>query len=266
MAAKIPENMDLLYDGETHIRGQSIAAIEADPLLLDHVVLIEATMNHIDFFAKRDAVDIEQETIQLLGARVFNDLAASYSLLTRGYYQIAAATLRDIMEIVYLWGYFDREPAKIKEWRESDDKTRRDIFAPVKVRKFLDEFDGFKEGKRGVAYKMFCEYAAHATGQGFILQRPTGGGQVVMGPFFDAGLLKAVLAELALLAAQAGNYFSGFFDKSEETNEDVLGLEVWLHRYVITGEWAEKYMGRKHDRAFVAKIEKWLLDLKAKRA
>lgn len=75
-----------------------------------------------------------------------------------------------------------------------------------------------------------------------------------------------MLSELALLAAQAGNYFSGFFDKSEETNEDVLGLEVWLHRYVITGEWAEKYMGRKHDRAFVAKIEKWLLDLKAKRA
>lgn len=266
MAAKIPENMDLLYDYETHIRGQSIAAIEADPLLLDHVVLIEATMNHIDFFAKRDAVDIDQETIQLLGARVFNDLAASYSLLTRGYYQIAAATLRDIMEIVYLWEYFDREPAKIEEWRESDDKTRRDIFAPVKVRKFLDDFDGFKEGKRGAAYKMFCEYAAHATWQGFILQRPTGGGQVVMGPFFDAGLLKAVLAELALLAAQAGNYFSSFFDKPEKTNEDILGLEVWLHRYVITGEWAEKYMGRKHDRAFVAQIEEWLLDLKAKRA
>ena len=35
MAAKILENMDLLYQGETHIREQSIAAIEADPLLLD---------------------------------------------------------------------------------------------------------------------------------------------------------------------------------------------------------------------------------------
>lgn len=114
MAAKIPENMDLLYQGEIYIRGQSIAAIEADPLLLDHVVLIEATMNHIDFFAKRDAFDLDQETIRLLGARVFNDLAAGYGQLTRGYYQIAAATLRDIMEIVYLWGYFDREPAKIK--------------------------------------------------------------------------------------------------------------------------------------------------------
>lgn len=40
-------------------------------------------MNHIDFFAKRDAIDLDQETIQLLGARLFNDLAAGYEL-TRG--------------------------------------------------------------------------------------------------------------------------------------------------------------------------------------
>lgn len=86
-----------------------------------------------------------------------------------------------------------------------------------------------------------------------------------MGPFFDTSLLKALLEEMALLAAQVGNYFSGFFDKSEKTNEDILRLEVWLHRYVITGEWAEKYLGRKHDRAFVAQMEEWLLDLKAKR-
>ncbi|MFC6654109.1 hypothetical protein ACFQEX_00430 [Roseibium salinum] len=181
---KIPENMARLNEGEEYIRKQSIAVIEADEELLNHVELIEAVMDHIDFFAKRDAVDLDQETIQLLGARIFNDLGSAYGQLTRGYYQLAAATLRDIMEIVYLWGWFDRNPAKITEWRESDDKKRRQIFTPAKVRKFLDNFDNFKEGKRGAAYKLFCEYAAHATWHGFALMRPTGGGQVVMGPFF----------------------------------------------------------------------------------
>lgn len=257
---QIPENLGRLNDGENFMRQQSIAAIEADPVLLDHVVLIEAVMDHIDFFARRDAVDLDQETIQLLGGRVFNDLASAYGQLTRGYYQLAAATLRDVMEIVYLWGWFDRDAAKITEWRESDDKKRRDIFAPVKVRKFLDDFDGFTEGKRGAAYKMFCEYAAHATWQGFALMRPSGGGQIVMGPFFDVPLMKAVLEEMAMLAAQAGNYFSGFFDK---TGEDVQALEVWLRRYVVTGEWAEKYLGRPHDRKFVAEMEAWMVQLKA---
>jgi hypothetical protein len=107
---------------------------------------------------------------------------------------------------------------------------------------------------------MFCEYAAHATWAGFTLQRPSGGGQAVMGPFFDAGLLKAVLEETAQLAVQVGNYFSGFFDKTE-TN--VQAHETWLRRYAVTGEWAEKYLGRPHDRVFVAKMEAWLLELKA---
>ncbi|MDN3720972.1 hypothetical protein QW131_21570 [Roseibium salinum] len=125
---KIPENMARLNEGEEYIRKQSIAVIEADEELLNHVELIEAVMDHIDFFAKRDAVDLDQETIQLLGARIFNDLGSAYGQLTRGYYQLAAATLRDIMEIVYLWGWFDRNPAKITEWRESDDKKSADRF------------------------------------------------------------------------------------------------------------------------------------------
>ena len=257
---EIPENIARLNQSEEYIRKQSIVEIEADDVLLDHVELIEGTMDHINFFAKRNAVDLDQETIQLLGARIFNDLGSAYGQLTRGYYQLAAATLRDIMEIVYLWGCFDRDNAKITEWRESDDKKRRELFAPVRVRKFLDDFDNFKEDKRGAAYKLFCEYAAHATWQGFTLMRPTGGGQVIMGPFFDAPLMKALLEEMAMLAAQAGNYFSSFFDKS---SNDLPALEVWLRRYKITGEWANKYLGRSPDKKFVSEMEAWLLLIKA---
>src|SRR5690606_3494109 len=119
--------------------------IQTDQALLDHLELIEAVMDHLDFFAKRQAVDLDQETVQLLGARVFNDFASSYGQVTRGYHQIAAATLRDVMEILYLFGWFDRDSGKIAEWRESDDAARRRIFAPAKVRRFLDDFDGFKD-------------------------------------------------------------------------------------------------------------------------
>jgi hypothetical protein len=165
------------------------------------------------------------------------------------------------MEVLFLLGWFDRDTAKIKEWRESDDATRRKIFAPVKVREFLDNFDGFKEGKRGADYKMFCEYAAHATWQGFALMRPTGGGKAIMGPFFDHGLLKAVLEELAKLAAQIGNYFATFFpDKS-----DVPSLETELHRLEATSKWAETYLGRKHDTAFLDEMKGYLAALKGER-
>ncbi|MBL8599764.1 MAG: hypothetical protein JNL14_18675 [Devosia sp.] len=239
---------------------RSVAHVEADAALLDHVELLEAVMNHIDYFAKLDSTgDLDLETVQLLGARIFNDLASAYGQLTRGYYQIAAATLRDVMEVVYLWGYFDREPSMITRWRESDDATRREIFSPAKVRKFLDDFDGFKEGKRGRAYKMFCEYAAHATWQGFALMRASGGGQVQMGPFFDAQLMKAVLEEMAQLAAQAGNNFAAFFDKRSDAN----ALAVSLHRYDVTGKWAEKYLGRKHDTDFVQQMASDLAKLRS---
>lgn len=261
---KIPENLGLLDSGERYVRDLSIAAIEADQVLLDHVELIEAVMNHLDYFAKLESSnDLDLETVQLLGGRVFNDLGSAYGQLTRGYYQISAATLRDLMEVVYLWGYFDREPEKIKEWRESDDAVRREIFAPFKVRKFLDDFDGFKEGKRGQAYKMFCEYAAHATWQGFTLMRPSGGGRAIMGPFFDLQLTKAVLEEMAQLAAQAGNYFASFFDK-RGANEEMLGVS--LHRYDVTGRWAEKYLGRKHDSDFVREMAVELASLHSKRS
>ena len=216
-------------------------------------------MGMLDFFAVRKAKDLDQETVQFLGARIFNDLASAYGEMLRGYYQVAAAIQRDVMEVVFLLGMFDREPKTIKEWTESDHKVRRKKFKPVDVRKFLDTFDGFTGGKRGQAYQMFCEYAAHATWAGFTLMRPTGG-KVTIGPFFDAKLMKAVLVELVQLAAQAGNNFISFFD----IDEDVDALGVKLHRLEVTSVWAERYLGRKVDKD-IAALKKTLAKIKSGR-
>lgn len=255
----IPGNLSALESVERLMQQRSVAHIEADEALIDHIELIETVMTHIDHFSKLDSTgDLDKETVQLLGARVFNDLASAYGQVTKGYYQIAAATLRDIMEILYLWGWFDRDPTKVTEWREADDAARRKIFAPVKVRKFLDDFDGFTQSKRGAAYKMFCEYAAHATWQGFTLMRPTGGGQVQMGPFFDAVLMKAVIEEMAQLASQIGNYFAGFFSMEG----DVVSLETELNRLEITSVWAETYLGRKRDQKEFEELRSMLAEVK----
>jgi hypothetical protein len=186
---------------------------------------------------------------------MFNDLAAAFGMLMGGYYQIAAAIQRDVIEIVFLLGMFDRDRSKIKEWRESDRKARMRTFQPGKVRSFLDTYDGFTGGKRDDVYQMFCEYAAHATWGGFALMGPSH--KPTIGPFFDRSLMKAVIVELAQLAAQAGNNFAGFVD-----GRDVPALETKLHRLETTTLWAERYFGRKADSKGIGKLKRMLAEIK----
>jgi hypothetical protein len=255
LARRLPENFRNLHDGELAIREQAIAAIESDPELMDHVELLEVVMDFLDFFARRKPTDLDQETVLLLGARVFNDLAASFGMLVGGYYQIAAAIQRDVMEIVFLLGMFDRDRSKIIEWRQSDRKTRLTSFQPGKVRNFLDTYDGFTGKKRDKAYQMFYEYAAHATWHGFALMGPAH--KPTIGPFFDQSLMKSVIEELAQLAAQVGNNFAEFVG-----GNDVQALETKLHRLETTALWGERYFGRKADRKAIRELKRMLAEIK----
>ena len=128
------------------------------------------------------------------------------------------------MEIVFLLAMFDRDRPKIKEWRKSDRKTRMKTFQPGKDRSFLDTYDGFTGGTRDGAYQMFCEYAAHATWQGFALMGPLH--KPTIGPFFDRSLMKAVMVELAQLAAQSGNNFASFVDGKSTSQRSRLNYAV----------------------------------------
>jgi hypothetical protein len=108
LARKVPENLLLLHDSETNYQVQSIKAIEADPEMMDHVEFLESVMDYIHLFALRPPKNTDHETVQLLSARMFNDLAAAYGQLVRGYYQIAAMILRDVMEIAFLLALFNQ--------------------------------------------------------------------------------------------------------------------------------------------------------------
>lgn len=257
---KMPENSHLLHGGELGYREEAVKAIEADPELMDHIELIEANMDYIHFFAPRPPKDADHETVCLLAGRMWNDMAAALGQALRGYYQISAMIQRDILEVVFLLSLFIRDPEKIKEWRESDHDTRRRKFQPGKIRDFLDTYDGYTEGRRGQTYRMFCEYAAHATWQGFALMGPTGG-KPQIGPFFDKPLLKAMLVELAQLAAQAGANASHWFD----LDDDLQAWAVQLRRMEVSSDWLERYFGRPADRRAIQDLKDALGELASAR-
>lgn len=255
----IPENLDRPDLGERTIREESIKAIHAVPALMDHVELLESVMDHIDFHAVLPPQDLDQETIQLLGARLFNSMASAYGQLIRGYYQVAAQILRDVMEVTFLLRMFDHDRSQITRWRAADARTLKKDFKPIAVRLFLEGYDEWQGGNRRAAvYEMFCEYAAHATWKGFTLMGPTGGGKRTIGPFFDAPLMKAILEEMAQLVSQAGNNYASFFANAHS----VPALETELRRLEVTSEWAERYIGRKRHPNEFDDLKRMLAELK----
>jgi hypothetical protein len=229
-------------NGERRFREQSMAAIKADDELFHHVVLIEAVMDHLDFHTVLSPEHDDHQTVQLLGARIFNDLASAFGQLTRGYYQVAAMILRDVMEITFLLGMFERDSAQITKWRDADDKTLKKNFSPFAVRVFLEGHDEWEGGnRRAEMYGMFCTYAAHASWKGFALMGPTGGGKRTIGAFFDQPLMKAIIVEMAQLSAMAGNNFAALC----AGDGSIASLAIKRHRLEVTSGWAERFLGRK---------------------
>ena len=68
-------------------------------------------MNLIQFFVREHVADgSDQETIQLLGIRLFNGIASALRLITGGYFQTAAMIQRDLLETVFLITYLRVHP------------------------------------------------------------------------------------------------------------------------------------------------------------
>lgn len=164
----IPKNLASLHDGEESLWIKAIEIIEQGQDLSAHVDLIERAMNLIQFFVREHVADgSDQETIQLLGIRLFNGMASASRLITGGYFQTAAMIQRDLLETVFLITYLRVHPEKIRTWRMADEKTRQRVFGPAPIRIALDKHEGLTEKKREAAYKQFCELAAHPTYRGF---------------------------------------------------------------------------------------------------
>jgi hypothetical protein len=116
MTNKLPDNFDRLHTGEEFLRGKSIEAIQASENLRAHAVMIERSMDLIDYFCRQHkAADEDTLTVQLLGIRVFNAAASALKLLMSGYYQASALQQRDMLETAFLLSYFQSDRALIAQ-------------------------------------------------------------------------------------------------------------------------------------------------------
>lgn len=208
---KVLSKLASLREGEAFFRAKALEIIGASMLLQQHLAVTEAAMDLADVLRQIETSDEDLKVIQLLGMRTFNAFGASLNLTLSGYHQNAALILRDVLETVFLINYFAGDRSLIERWRFADKKTRREEFAPVKVREALDKRDGFTSKKRFEMYELFSELAGHPTMKSAYMMRPQRDGDAVIGPFMEATALEAVISEMGRLAVQVGEQLDLFF-------------------------------------------------------
>lgn len=208
-------------------------------------------MNVLNMFSVRipDDENEDKKAIRLLGMRLFNGCAASFQLTMSGYYQAAGMLMRDLLETVFLLGFFDFNREMIAEWRVADTSTRIKKFGPATIRIALDEKDGFTAKKRKEEYDLLCEFAVHPTYIGLRMLAPRGHPHHC-GPFLDPGSLKALIEHLAKLALQAAHAHSKFFEA--ESKKEMITKVEYLE---ICGEWCERHWGQPFDRKLVDELK-----------
>jgi len=169
-----PENFTSMRSHEDQITKDSLGFLFSQEHLLDHLEMIDVSMQALHYFAVEKGHIIEGPNdlaVKLLGIRIFNASASAHKLSLAGYYQSATVFLRDILETLFLLDYFRMHPEKIEVWRTCSDKERQDLFGPVTIRKALDERDGATGKKRKEIYKLYSQLGTHATPVGFAMLR-----------------------------------------------------------------------------------------------
>ncbi len=228
----LPENLKDLHKGEESIRTDSLAHIDSNENLTDHMNMIHNAMNHIyAHVQEHDHLTENELTLQLAGIRLFNAAAASIKLGLSGYYQKGFMLVRDLLEVTFLLDYLGSNPEKIPLWKKDGDGPEFKAWA---IRKALDERDGYKGEKRREDYKRLCTYASHISNEGFKLIAPDGLGRI--GIFFDKGVFTAFIEELAKKITYAAIVFSPHFPNvSAQLSQQKLAFfessQGWLKKY-----------------------------------
>lgn len=232
----IPSNIVTLGEHEAQIRAKSLEIIAADEALLDHLHIIEATMAAAyDHVINRPDRTPDELTIQKLGIRLFNDLASGLSQGLAGYYQQAFDTLRDLVELQFLFDDFSGDQQRISQWAGMERRGREREFSPRAVRERLDERYSHVGQKRRAVYQRFCTLASHPSPEGFSLTAPNG--DAVIGPFIESRFVKALMEETAVVGLQATINLTSLLPA--HTDEERQAKQAFLYR---AGPWLEKYL------------------------
>jgi hypothetical protein len=207
-------DIESTHGHEEELRRASMALIENDPELFRRLERVQKAMTVIfGYTIEYTSRSEDENTMQLLGVRLFNAAASSIKLALSGYYQTAFHQARDIMETGYLLDYFRTSPHQRLAWKQADRKARRQLFDPVKIRVALDERDGDTTRKRAAEYNKLSELASHATFRGFRLT--TRGGFGELGPFVEKINLMVWLEEMVLRLGPAAVMYGTQFPDAD---------------------------------------------------
>ncbi len=170
-----------------------------DESIADHRAMVNVNLVLLSkLFEVRAAKTIDENTIMLLGARVFNSSAAALHLTLSGYYQTAFMLLRDLIEVTNLLDYFLTNQHSIAQWGKASDRQRRKLFSPKAIRDALNARDKMTRDVRNEYYSMLSEVAVHATFQGIrlLVQKD----KIIVGPFSSASLMASVFSLLPMFS------------------------------------------------------------------
>jgi hypothetical protein len=210
MPKDLPPNLDRLHTAEEGRRAQARLLIAGDARLQLHLAITEAAMEMADITRQFHTSDEDLKVVQILAMRTFNAFAAALKLMLSGYHQNSALILRDVLETAFLLDLFNGDRSAIERWRFADKKSRKEEFAPLKVRIALDARDDNTSNKRSEMYEMFSVLAGHPNMNSHLMMRPEKGGDAVSGPFMELTTLQAGVFEMGRLAVQVGESLDAF--------------------------------------------------------
>lgn len=213
------ENLDWLHQHEEGWREKSLTTVKASTDLSQHLNAVNVSMGHLqDLITPVTDPSSDEHALQLICIRLFNLGATSLKLGLSGYYQASFQLIRDSLEVVNLLDLFRVDPTALKRWRYADDREHTKYFSPLEVRKALEKHPEFAGQNRQPLYKMYSNFATHATFKSFELYRL--GDLAQCGPFFDEGKLKAFLEDLALHLSHATLALSMQIDAPDSSELD----------------------------------------------
>jgi hypothetical protein len=229
------KNLMTLHAHEETLRAESLAIIDKSATLKEHFGGVHEAMNIVYGLTHDHPHRSDDElTLEMLGIRLFNASAASVKLALSGYYQIAFAQLRDVVETYFLLDYLGTNKDKIAIWKVADKRQLKRMFGPNEIRDALDARDGFKTKMRGDVYGRLSAYASHATYQGFKLTTKENMGEI--GPFVTETHLTAWLEEIMKLLGHGALVYACHFEGVHPNLEAVKKryfdmMENWRVKY-----------------------------------
>lgn len=100
--------------------------------------------------------------LESLSGRSYNLACSSYILICRGFYDEAMNLVRSIGEIANLVALSVVDKESLRNWLESDTRTRIKNFSPAKVRVLLEKHEPSLMCASKDWYSYFCETYTHA--------------------------------------------------------------------------------------------------------